>query len=64
MTLGLPTMLCRALSVFRRPEVIPAEMKNRVGDETSRRVIQCGGGQTWVDPKVGASWVDLKNGRR
>jgi hypothetical protein len=57
-------VLGRALSIFRRRELIPVEVKKLMGDETTSRVIQCGAGQTWVDPKVGASWVDLKSGRR
>jgi hypothetical protein len=57
-------VLGRALSIFRRRELIPVEVKRGIGDETASRVIQCGAGQTWVDPRVGASWVDLKSGRR
>ena len=57
-------MLGRVLSIFRRHELMPVEVKKLIGDETTVRVIQCGAGQTWVDPRLGASWVDLKSGRR
>jgi hypothetical protein len=54
----------RALSIFRPRESTPVEVKRLLGEETTMRVIQCGAGQTWVDPRIGASWVDPKSGRR
>jgi hypothetical protein len=49
--------------MFRRHETLPVEVKKVIGDGPTPRVIQCGGGQTWVDPRLGASWVDLKRDR-
>ena len=54
---GAPKVVGRVLRVFRRRELVPVEAKKLFGDEKAVRVIQCGAGQTWVDPRVGASWV-------
>jgi hypothetical protein len=56
-------VLGRALTIFRRRESIPVEVKKLMGDETAMRVIQCGEGRTWVDPRSGASWVEPKSRR-
>ena len=62
-------MLGRVLSLLRWRESSAEDVKARMEpktllrDKTTRRVNQCGAGQTWVDP-MNETWIDLKGGQR